>query len=228
MLVDAGFESLWSVQAVGRGFMVSDPLIALAAVAAATERVELGTAVLQVPLYQPVDLAHRVLSLMQLCGDRLTLGVGAGSTRNDFDAFDRGFDARFATLTSHLEVLRTLFADGKSGGANLSPWAAVVGGPPVLFGSWGAGVERAATDFDGWIASAMHRSTDEIVAAHSRFRAAGGKRAMVSTIQLRPDVDVGELKDTLARFAEVGFDDAITLFFPGGPAPADVRDLLPS
>src|SRR6188472_1398542 len=83
-LVAAGYASLWSAQAIGRGFMLSDPLIALTAAASVTERVEIGTAVLQLPLYRPAEIAHRVLSLKQLCGDRLVLGVGAGSTPNDF------------------------------------------------------------------------------------------------------------------------------------------------
>ena len=76
-----GFESLWMVQAIGRGFIIPDPLVALAVAATATQNVELGTAIVQISLYQPADLAHRIFSLMQVCGTRLTLGVGAGSTR---------------------------------------------------------------------------------------------------------------------------------------------------
>ena len=69
----AGFSSLWMVQAIGRGFIFTDPLIALGVAATVTEHVTLGTAVLQVPLYRPMDLAHRVFSLQQICGDRLIL-----------------------------------------------------------------------------------------------------------------------------------------------------------
>lgn len=79
-LVAAGFESLWVPQIIGRGFLVPDPFVALAVAATATEGVELGTATLQVPLHHPADLAHRILSLMSVCGDRLTLGVSPGST----------------------------------------------------------------------------------------------------------------------------------------------------
>ena len=49
----AGFSSLWVVQAVGRGFIFTDPLIALSVAATVTGCVSLGTAVLQVPLYRP-------------------------------------------------------------------------------------------------------------------------------------------------------------------------------
>ena len=62
-LTGEGFESLWIPQVIGRGFLVPDPFVTLAVAATATEGVEVGTATVQVPLYHPADLAHRVLSL---------------------------------------------------------------------------------------------------------------------------------------------------------------------
>ena len=87
-----GFDSLWSAQAIGRGFMFTDPFVALTVAATVAEQVEIGTAVLQVPLYQSIDLAHRVFSLQQICGDRFIFGVGAGSTANDFTALGRDYE----------------------------------------------------------------------------------------------------------------------------------------
>ena len=221
-----GFDSLWMAQAVGRGFMIPDPFISLATAATATTGIELGTAILQIPLYHPTDLAHRIFSLMQICGERLTLGVGAGSTETDFIAFERDYTERFKTFSSTLARLKTLLAEGKNERADLTPWPTVAGGPPLLLGSWGAGVERAARDFDGWIASAHYRTPDQVIAALGRYRAAGGKRAIVSTIQLGADHDLGWARDTLLRFAEAGFDDAVVLLRPGGPSPAEVRALV--
>ena len=79
-LVDGGFDSLRVPQVFGRGFWVADPFVTPAVAATATEGVEPGTATLQVPLHHPAELAHRVLSLASVCGDRLTLGVSPGST----------------------------------------------------------------------------------------------------------------------------------------------------
>ena len=169
-----GFDSLWLAQAIGRGFIIPDPFVALAVAATATKDVELGTAVVQISLYQPTDLAHRIFSLMQICGDRLTLGVGAGSTETDFIAFERDYAKRFKTFDTSLARLKTLLADGKDERANLTPWNAVCGGPPLVLGTWGAGVERAAKDFDGWVASAHHRTADQVIDALGRYRAAGG------------------------------------------------------
>ena len=221
-----GFDNLWVPQAIGRGFMIPDPFVALAVAAMATKDVELGTAVAQISLYQPTDLAHRILSLMHICGNRLTLGVGAGSTETDFIAFERDYAKRFKTFNSTLARLKTLLAEGKDERANLTPWKTVVGGPPLVLGTWGAGVERAARDFDGWMASAHYRTADQVIESLGRFRAAGGKRAVVSTIQLTAEHDLGRTKDILQRFADAGFDDAVVLIRPGGPGPAEVRALV--
>lgn len=221
-----GFTSLWSAQAVGRGFMITDPFIALTVAATVTDEVEIGTAVLQVPLYQPMDLAHRVFSLQQLCGERLILGVGAGSTEADFAAFDRDYAARFTSFEQSVDALREILVSGGRGEATLSPWPNVLGGPPLLLGSWGKGVERAAREFDGWIASAAYRSVEEIEFAAGRYRAAGGGRSIVSTIQIGADTDLGALREKLERFAGAGFDDAVVMILPGGPSAADVRKLV--
>ena len=109
---------------------------------------------------------------------------------------------------------------------DVTPWPTVRGGPPLYLGTWGKGVERAAAAFDGWIASAHYRSADQVIAALGRYRQAGGGRAVVSTIQLPPGADLGELRAKLDRFSEAGFDDAVVLILPGGPSPGSVRQLV--
>jgi alkanesulfonate monooxygenase SsuD/methylene tetrahydromethanopterin reductase-like flavin-dependent oxidoreductase (luciferase family) len=199
----------------------------LAAAATATEGVEVGTATVQVPLHHPADLAHRILSLLSVCGDRLTLGVSPGSTEADFITFDRNYAARFRTFDQNLARLRVLLAHGRDERADLAPAATATCGPPLLLGSWGANVERAAREFDGWLASDYRRTADQIIAAHERYRAAGGRRAIVCAIQLSKRDDLGPTGERLKRYAEAGFDDAVVLIEPGGPDPAQVRALLP-
>jgi alkanesulfonate monooxygenase SsuD/methylene tetrahydromethanopterin reductase-like flavin-dependent oxidoreductase (luciferase family) len=226
-LVGAGFESLWIHQVIGRGYLVPDPFVTLAvaatATATATGGVELGTATVQIPLAHPADLAHRILSLASVCGDRLTLGVSPGSTEVDFATLDRDHAARFRTFDENLARLRVLLADGGDERADLAPTG---GCPPLLLGSWGAKVERAAREFDGWLASGYRRTPDKIIAAYERYRAAGGRRAMVCAIQLRGEDDLGPTGEMLHRYAEAGFDDAVVVIEPGGPDPERVRALL--
>ena len=73
-------------------------------------------------------------------------------------------------------------------------------------------MERAAKDFDGWVASAFYRTADQVIDSLGRYRAAGGQRAMVSTIQLTADHDLGQTRTILQRFAQAGFDDAIVSY----------------
>ncbi|MBN9099752.1 MULTISPECIES: LLM class flavin-dependent oxidoreductase [unclassified Pseudonocardia] len=223
-LVGEGFESLWVPQVIGRGFLVPDPFVTLAAAATATEGVEVGTATVQVPLHHPADLAHRMLSLMAVCGDRLTLGVSPGSTDVDYATFDRDHATRFRTFDANLMRLRALLAEGHDERADLAPRPARV--PPLLLGSWGARVEKAAREFDGWLASGYRSTADQIVAAHERYRAAGGRRAIVCAIPLSGKEDLGPVGEQLHRYAEAGFDDAVVLIEPGGPDPGDVRALF--
>ncbi len=221
-----GFDSLWSAQALGRGFMLTDPFVALSAAAAVTSHVELGTAVVQLPLYAPGALAHQALSVRQLAGPRFVLGVGAGSTLNDFAVHERDYDSRFARYNTSIPELRQALRDGGTDSYQLAPWPEIQGEVPLFFGSWGGGVERAARHYDGWIASNAYRNAEEVIAAHERYVAAGGSRAIVSTIRL--DTDTDELAERLRRFADAGFDSAVVMFLPGGPSPAEVRALVPA
>ena len=212
-LVAAGFESLWTPHIVGRGPLVPDPFVTLAVAATATEGVELGTATVQVPLFHPADLAHRVQSLLAVCGERLTLGVSPGSTATDYATLEREFGSRFAVLHRDVARLRTLLAGGPV--------------PGFLLGSWGANVGRAARDYDGWLASGLRRTPDQIVDALHRFRAAGGGRAIVCAVPVDRPADLEPTGEVLRRYADAGFDDAVVVIGPDGPDPAAVRALLP-
>ena len=112
---DAGFDSGWVFDSIGRGFLLPDPLTTLAIAGSVTRRIELGTGVFQVPLRNPVELAHRVLTTHLVCGGRLRFGVGAGSTARDFAALGLDFSARFRRLDEGLSVMRELWAGKRVG-----------------------------------------------------------------------------------------------------------------
>ena len=71
-----GFPGIWIGDSLGRGRPTLDSLQVLTALAAVTRQVELGISVLQLPLRNPVELAHRVQSLQAMSNNRLVLGVG--------------------------------------------------------------------------------------------------------------------------------------------------------
>ena len=221
-----GYDSIWTAHAMGRGFMLTDPFIALAAVAAVTQRVEIGTAILQLPIYNSTDIALKALSVQQLAGGRLCLGVGAGSTEVDYKIHHEDYSARFRSFEEKLDELRKIFNTGAVDDQDLSLWPSVREGVPLFFGTWGKNVIRAATEFDGWIASGMHRTPEQCADAIVNYRKAGGSRAIVSTIRVGGDTDLGEFKNLLEGYRDAGFDDAVVMFMPGAPEPSKIVRLL--
>ncbi|HKI73330.1 MAG TPA: LLM class flavin-dependent oxidoreductase, partial [Pseudomonadales bacterium] len=159
-----GYSSIWSAHAMGRGFMLADPLIALTIAAAVTTQVELGTGILQLPLYNPTDIALKSWTLALVSGGRFVLGVGAGSTEADYRVHRQSFTNRFRQFDTALASLQETFRTGEVDGVSLAPWQGVAP-PKILFGTWGRRVERAARAFDGWLASGMHRSVEECAGA---------------------------------------------------------------
>lgn len=90
------------------------PLPALATVAAMTERVRVGTFVLNVDLRHPAVLAQELASLDVLSGGRLEIGIGAGWNRPEYDAIGLPFHpvgTRVARLTEAIAVLKGCFGD---------------------------------------------------------------------------------------------------------------------
>src|SRR3989442_4224528 len=173
----AGFDSLWCFDSIGRGSMIPDPLIAVSVAATVTERLTLGTGILQVPLRRPVELAHRILTAHLICGGRLLLGVGAGSTKADFDAVGVDFDTRMQQMEEALALIRRLWPGEKVGAAQLNPWPAALGGPKLLIGSLAGSrsIPRAGQGFDGWIGSGARSSVGAGRGGIIGFSRAGGQ-----------------------------------------------------
>jgi probable F420-dependent oxidoreductase len=91
-----------------------EPLNALSAIAAVTDRIGLGTLVLDVALRNPVVTAQSAATVERISGGRLELGLGAGYVRANFAAagvpFDRGTD-RVARLEEVVSLMRRLWTE---------------------------------------------------------------------------------------------------------------------
>ncbi len=113
---DAGWDGyfVWDVL----GFMwdeprpTFDPWIILTAIAAATERIRLGTDVAALPRYQPHLLAMTLANLDGLSEGRLILGVGLGFFEREFSAFGQPSNphARAEKVDEGLEVMTRLWS----------------------------------------------------------------------------------------------------------------------
>jgi probable F420-dependent oxidoreductase len=104
----AGFDIFQMADHVGAQ---PTPLIALAAAAAATSTIGLGTLVLNNDLHHPVVLAQEVATLDQLSGGRVELGLGAGHSFTEYAAMGQAFDpprVRKERLGEAVEIVRAL------------------------------------------------------------------------------------------------------------------------
>ena len=157
-----GFASVW----VGDSLTARprhEPLTLLAAVAARTRRVALGTAVLLPALRHPLVLAHAVATVDRVSEGRLILGVGiAGdtpATRKEFAAAGVPFTQRAGRCVETLDICRALWrGDGVSVAGRywtledvaVGPTPHRAGGPPIWWGGGGATAIREAARADGW------------------------------------------------------------------------------
>ncbi len=123
-----------------------EPLIALTAAAAVTERIGLCTSVLLGPLRLPAGLAKQCLSLNALAAGRFTLGIAVGGRADDYAAGGVDFGSRGRALDAELERLKEVWTGTEIGPARGREPGLIVGGAADV------SFARAARFGDGWIA----------------------------------------------------------------------------
>lgn len=196
-----------------------DQLVLIAAVGARTSTVQLMTAVTVLPLRHPLLLAKAAATAARVCGGRLTLGVGAGWQREEFEALDVDFERRGGLLADAIGGLRRLWGEqpveyrGKHfafGPLQMEPVPPPI--PIIVGGGSPAAVQRAARLGDGWILpgqplEGIPRELERLRAAlASEGRSAEGFRAFVPCL----GADAGEI----ARILEPGVTDITVMPWP--------------
>jgi len=142
-----GFSSLGTIDRVV--YDNYEPLTALAAAAAVTERIGLATTVLLGPLRtNAVELAKQALSVNALSDGRFTLGIGLGAREDDYEASGVELRGRGKRLDSMLEQIKEVWDGDRIGPSAAAAPRLVVGGHAD------ASYVRAARFGDGWIAAA--------------------------------------------------------------------------
>jgi luciferase-like monooxygenase len=136
---------LWDHLAYVWGPPSADPWVTLAAVAASTDELTLGTAVTPIPRRRPQVLAEQVATLERLNGGRVVLGAGLGGNEAEFTAFGEEADPR---RRAKLLEDGLAFVRERWGG---SIWIGGNSGPAL----------RRAGRWDGWIPNSLepHRVT---------------------------------------------------------------------
>lgn len=136
-----------------------DPLETLAYVAAKTERIQLGTAVIDALFHAPVVLARRLATLDQLSRGRVIAGLGQGWAVDEFEATNVPYKRRGAGFTEFVKALRACWSPDpvsfsgrfyKVPRSRILPKPAQEGGIPVIVGAMvPKAIVRAAEIADG-------------------------------------------------------------------------------
>jgi probable F420-dependent oxidoreductase len=149
-----------------------DPVESLAAIAAVTSRIRLGTSTLVIPDHDPIMLAKRVATLDHLSNGRVVLGVGAGWNLQEIE--NHGIDPkdRWVVFRERVEAMKVIWTeevatfDGKCVQVRpMKQWPKPVQKPhpPVLVGGSGPNTARRVLRFgDGWMASGRHLDGPEL------------------------------------------------------------------
>ncbi|WP_027940653.1 LLM class F420-dependent oxidoreductase [Amycolatopsis taiwanensis] len=192
-----------------------DPFVALAAAAATTSTIRLGTAVCLVPQRDPFTVAKAVASVDRISGGRFEFGVGSGWNHAEMANHGVNPRTRTARMIDHVRAMRTIWADDEAeyhgeyvDFAPLWSWPKPVQrpGPPVLVGGNGPGTEDRVLEFgDGWLPQAGPlASVAELRTRVSalRQRAAEAGRARIPVTLFGTPYD----RELVAQLADAGVD----------------------
>src|SRR5262245_1183065 len=246
---EAELESLWTGEHVvlpdpqappspaGPRTPFLDPSVALAYLAAATDRIRLGTGIIILPQRNPVELAKELASVDVVSRGRLLFGLGAGYLEPEFRALGANYEERGAVTDEAIDVLRVLWTQEKpsfSGryfrfaGIDAHPRPVQRPHPPIVVGGMSRpAARRAVARGNGWYG---FFTNPELTA-----RSLGWIREAVAAGQ-RPE-DLGPLEisvtppppitlDLVKQYEELGVHRLIGLAPAGFAGPRDVEGML--
>jgi alkanesulfonate monooxygenase SsuD/methylene tetrahydromethanopterin reductase-like flavin-dependent oxidoreductase (luciferase family) len=108
-----GYEIFWATEHHFRifGGMLPNPQLLLSAIAPATTRIRLGTAVSTLPLHNPVRVAEDFAMLDNLSEGRIECGFGRGMLASEYDTFEKEWGVAQETLEEAVEMFEHALAD---------------------------------------------------------------------------------------------------------------------
>ena len=116
LVEELGFDSVWTTEHIVVGPEGVDPygrlydsLVTLGWIAGWTERIALGTSVVILPLHNPFHLSKQVSTLHELAGRTVTLGVGMGWHRDEYEFMGVEFEGRGRRGNEAIRLLRALW-----------------------------------------------------------------------------------------------------------------------
>jgi probable F420-dependent oxidoreductase len=195
---------------------ILDPFVALAHVAALTDRVRLGVGVVILPQRNPLVLAKQVASLDVLCGGRLTLGVGVGYLEPEMRAVGVPMEGRGSRADEYLAAMRSLWEDPAPAyrgryvefeGVDAHPRPVQRPVPVVVGGHTRAAHRRAARVGEGWYGFmvGLRAMAEQRELMRAAIAEAGRERPLEVSVTPSRVLDPG----VVDAYAELGVDRLI-------------------
>ena len=228
----AGFDSLWGGEHVvlpdprvppsplDPEDRITDPVVALAFLAAHTTRIRLGTGIIILPQRNPLVLAKQLATLDVLSNGRLVFGVGVGYLEPEFRALGIPFEHRGAVTDDYLAAMRAIWSEPRPAyrgryvafeGVQAHPQPVQRPLPPIVVGGHtDAAFRRAVEQGQGWYGFALddegaRRCLAGLRDAAARYPRPAGLGALEISVTPRPTRG-GEAMDRASadRFAALG------------------------
>jgi probable F420-dependent oxidoreductase len=193
-----------------------DPFAALAAAAAVTEQIRLGTGICVIAQHHPINAAKSVATVDSISGGRFELGVGFGWNREEMAQHGVEFSTRRERVREHVLAMKELWTrdvasfDGEF--VQLEPtwsWPKPVqpGGPPVLIGGGpGPKLFAAIAEYgDGWIPIGGAGVRAALPELHKACEAAGRDPASIRIVPFGTVPDPGKVE----YYESLGVDEVV-------------------
>ncbi len=197
-----------------------DPLDTLSFVAGITDKVTLGTNIINLPYYNPVLLARRVASLDVLSGGRARLGLGVGWSPDEYEAVGTPFSNRGKRADEAVQVMKAVWgADPVAFEGEFYHVAKSTIGlkpiqdphPPIYMAAYSPrAMQRAALYSDGWAAAGIPlEGLEQMFGAIKAMAAEAGRRADALELVVRANVYFTDKPIEADRFIFTGTVDQI-------------------
>jgi probable F420-dependent oxidoreductase len=233
-----GFDGLYAGDHLFGNTSNPDTLVILAAFAAATDRIWLGSAVLLLALREPALVAKQVATLDTLAPGRFVFGAGlGGEMEQEWAAMQVPLARRGRRLDEYLEILKLLWSGEpvdfagefrSISGVTGNPLPSRPGGPPVWIGGRSDAAVRRALRHDGWCAYVTSPRTLARRAAEIRQTARPGftiSTMVFTRIDSSAEAAAAAASEHIGAMYHQDFSELVRHVGAVGPA-ATVRDRL--
>lgn len=214
LIRETGYDAIW----LGQHYLSApdqylQPTPLLARLAAEAGDMMLGTNLLLLPLFNPVDVAEQYATMDVLTGGKLILGVGLGYRDEEYRAFQLNKKQRVSRFEENVEILKRLWTEEDVSfegrhftldNVTISPRPLQKPRPQIWFGATAdPAIKRAALQGDAWIATSMTEwgEMEQQVAFYQRTRQEAGlqgKGEFAKCVELF----VGDDKESALKEAE--------------------------